>query len=657
MMKICYASQSFYPHIGGVSTYLLNLAKEMVDKGNDVTEVHLRVAGEEHEAHIKGIEIYRVPRDPIDKELMAEYSKFKEKVYKECHYNKKEFTTSPHEIEGFTEYNQINEFFGEQLNEILKERPADIVHIHDFQLLFAYKYVPRGTPCILTWHIPFIENMSKPLSEFLITHMKEYDKIIFSSEEYIKAAVSAGLPEEKTELIHPMANTEIFRPLDVNKEEVREKYKIPKDSKVILCVQRVDPKSGHEHLIRSMPDILKSIPDAKLVFVGGESMSNKISTGRQKLKQDVLDLIRQLRIEESVIWTGTIDYYDLPEVYNAVDVVTLCSKNEGFGLVVSEGMACGKPVVGTKVGGIPIQVKDNTNGFLVGVDDHRATAEAITKILQDKELNERLSKGALDTVEKNFKIERGIEKHLMLYNNVMKSKDEFLEIEYLDASEIQGIITDLDRTITDEPAKPYFDPKDYDRALLKELEDTEISLFLSTGRTIHYVKKLCKHFKVWRCVIAENGAVIYIPSTEKTITLNTSYMTKVKKIVREMNLPGTTIGKVIASIDAKNESLVKDKLGKLADEVDYSRNVNEIMIIPKGVDKGVGVRLAMRYLNINLDDTIVIGDGENDIPMFLNPGFKIALANAYPELKKFANSVTKKPSIEGIREVMSKLKR
>ena len=65
-MKIYYASQSFYPHIGGVSTYLLNLCKEMVKNGNEVIEVHLRPSGEENQDEIKGVSIFRVPKEPID---------------------------------------------------------------------------------------------------------------------------------------------------------------------------------------------------------------------------------------------------------------------------------------------------------------------------------------------------------------------------------------------------------------------------------------------------------------------------------------------------------------------------------------------------------------------------------------------------------------
>ena len=655
-MKIYYASQSFYPYIGGVSTALLNLEKEMVEKGNEVVEVHLRLSGEPHEDEIKGIEIHRVPKEPIDKSVMQGYSKFKESVYKECHYNTKTFTKPYSQMDGYEEFNIVNEYFGKELENLLKHAPADIVHIHDFQLLFTYKYVPRGTPLILTWHIPFIANMSKQLRDFLIKHLNEYDKVVFSSPEYIDAAIKAGLNKEKAELIYPITDTRFFQPIDTNKAAVLEKYNIPKNSKTILCVQRIDPKSGHEQLIRALSKIKKQVPTAKLIFVGSDSMSNKLSKDREQIKKQILKLIKNQNLEKDIIFTGNIDTPSLLNLYNTADLVALCSKNEGFGLSITEAMACGKPVVGTKVGGIPIQIKDNINGYLVDVKDIDATADRITKILKDKTLQKKMSQNSLETVEKNFKLERGIEKHLMLYNKVKQEKDELHHIEHIDTAKIQSIITDFDRTITDKPPKIVFDPADLDLDLLKSLKKLNIDLILATGRNIYYVKKMCQKFKGWRCVVAENGAVIYFPETKKTITINTYYMTRAKKIIRNLNLPGTTIGKVITSSKAKDEEFIKEKLGKLAEKVSFIKNVNEIMILPLGVDKGVGLRIAMRYLNIDMDKTIVIGDGENDISMFMNPGIKIALSNATEKLKKLADHITKNPSTKGMREIIAQIR-
>jgi len=653
-MKIYFASQSFYPYICGVSTHLISLEKEMVKKGNEVVGVHLRHAGEPNADEIKGIEIHRVPKEPIEHEIIVEFNKFKEAIYRECHCNTKTFIKPYYQMEGYEEFNKVNEYFGKELENLLNHAPANIVHIHDFQLLFTYKYVPRGTPLILTWHIPFISDMSKKLSEFLVKHLNEYDKVTFLSQDYIDAAVKAGLQKEKAELVYPITDTHFFRVLDVDKSAVKSIYKIPKNSKIILCVQRLDYKSSHDQLIRAFPKIKEQIQDTKLVFVSDKSMSNKIPKQIEYIKE-ILQLIKKLKLEKDIIFTGDIDNQSLLELYNTADIVTLCSRNEGFGLSITEAMACGKPVVGTRTGGIPIQIKDNINGYLVDVQDIDATSKQITRILKDSKLQKRMSKKSLESVEKYFKIERGIEKHLILYNEAKKGKDELHRMEHLDTTDIRAIITDYEQTITDKMPGDDFNETDIDRGMLRNMRKLNIDLILATERNIRYVKRMCKKFTGWRCIVAENGAVIYFPVTKKTITINTYYMTRAKKLIKNLNLPGTMAGKVIVRARAVDEQLIKEKLGKLNEKVSIIKNANEIMIVPINVDKGLGLRIAMRYLNIDMDKTIVIGNGENSQSMFMNPGIKIALSNAAEKLKKLADHVTKNTSTRGMRELITQI--
>lgn len=645
-MKIYYASQSFYPYIGGVSTYLLNLAREMVRRGNEVVEVHLRPKGETSEDEVKGIEVIRVPKEPIDTELMIGYSKFKEIVYKECHYNEFVFNKPPAEMEGYAEFAKVNEFFGEEVKELIESKPAEVVHIHDFQLIYLYKYVPRGTPLFLTWHIPFADRISPHLKEYLINIMKEYDKVVFSSPEYIKAAVKAGLPKEKTELIHPICNTQHFKKVEGSKELLRKKYNLPKDAKIILCVQRIDPKSGHEQLVKSLPAIIKKVPNAKLVFVGAESLSNKLSKDREMLRQNIIKLIDKLKVKDNIIFTGNIDYGEIPEIYNCADVATLVSQNEGFGLSVTEAMACGVPVIGTKVGGIPLQVVDGKNGYLVSVGDYKKTSERIIKILSDDDLRQKMSKEALKTVAQKFDMSIGIDKHLVMYNKVMREKYEHHRLALLNSDDFNAIITDFDGTLTGEEGE-------LDKSLMKEISTLGKDLILATGRNIYFVRELWKQFSGWRCIVCENGSVIYFPDKEKTITISSSDMTKARKILKAEPV-AKNIGKVVVDLSVKDFKKIKKDLKGL--KLSFKTNEGNVSILPENVDKGLGLKMALQYMNINPEKTIIIGNGENDVDMFNIPGFKVALRNSHTMLKNLADQVVDKPSNEGVREVMKRLK-
>ncbi|MBN2567697.1 glycosyltransferase [Candidatus Woesearchaeota archaeon] len=653
-MIIYYASQSFYPHIGGVSTYLLNLESEMVLRDNKVVEVHLRPPKAETEDEIRGIQVRRVPRERIRKEIMRKYSAFKETIYTACHYPLALKEGACHEIDGFREFNLVNEYFGEELKALLDEDDADIVHIHDFQLLFTYRYVPRGTPLILTWHIPFHDGIPDLIKEFLITNFMEYDRIIFSHPDYIASAVRAGLPEEKCELIYPIANTRLFRKAEVDRTSTLSKHSIP-DGRLILSVQRIDPKSGHEQLIRAMPKVLEKVPDAKLIFIGASSLSNRLSKSREALAKEVHALVDELGLQDRVIFAGNIEYTGLWEVYNCADVVALCSKNEGFGLSITEAMACGRAVLGTRVGGIPLQIAQGKNGYLIERGDIDATAAHLVRILSDDTLRERMEQASLERVENEFRMELGIEKHLALYSGVINTKDEFHKLKYYDISEFRALITDFDRTITDGPHPPDLDRSRLDRDLLRRLERLGLQLFLSTGRPFAFARKLARAFPHWTCIMAENGAVLYFPRTKKTITLDSYHMRQARRRVRAIGIDGTTIGTVYVSVPLGEHTRVMEELIDLADMLSFTVNVDELLILPKNVDKGVGIRLVMRYLQIDLEKTIIIGDGENDVDMYLNPGFKIALANSHPRLKELADEIMDRSSTAGMREFLDRL--
>ena len=422
-MKILFVSQSFYPYIGGVSTHQLNLACGLQENGHKVIEIHLKTSGDLDKENIRGISVYRAPKKPFNRKILDGYFNFKEKIYKECHILKKSFNENPKYVEGFKEYEKVNSVIGNKVVELLEKRSIEIVHVHDFQLLLLHKYVPKEIPLILTWHIPFIKGISRYLRNFLIRHMKRFDKVIFSTEQYVKEAIHKGLSKKRVEQIYPITNTNLFRPMKIEKNKLKEKYGIPKNSKTIVCVQRIDSKSGHEQLIKAFSQVLKTIPNVVLVFVGERSMSAKISNTRQIYEKKVHDLVKKLKLQRKVFFIRNIDYIKLSPIYNLADVVALTSKMEGFGLSVIEGMSCGKPIIGTNVGGIPVQVKDGINGYLVDVNDIETTAKKVIKLLQDKNLREKMGKESIKIVNKKFLMYSGIEKHLSLYNDLLYTKN------------------------------------------------------------------------------------------------------------------------------------------------------------------------------------------------------------------------------------------
>lgn len=125
-------------------------------------------------------------------------------------------------------------------------------------------------------------------------------------------------------------------------------------SPTILFVGGLEPRKGLEYLIFAMEKVLSDIPRAKLIVIG--------RSGLRKNHEDkwFRILVDRLNISKSVIFNDLVDDELLPLYYSSCDVFTLPSRMEGWGLSLMEAMACKKPVVATKVGGVPELVNYST---------------------------------------------------------------------------------------------------------------------------------------------------------------------------------------------------------------------------------------------------------------------------------------------------------
>ena len=476
--------------------------------------------------------------------------------------------------------------------------------------------------------------------------MREFDKVIFSCKEYADAAIASGLPKDKSEVIPPLANTHLFRPKSQN-PSIRKKYGILPDAKLILCVQRIDSKSGHCQLIRAFKDVKVAFPQSILMFVGGDSLTSKISREREKYVNEVHRLIDELSLKDSIFFTGNVPYEELPSYYNTADAVALTSKNEGFGLALTEAMSCAKPVIGTTVPGIMSQIIDGRNGFLVEVGDHATTAKKICELFSNTELCQRMGNESLAIIKEKFETIKGVDKHHRLYNRLLKTKSDW-GLERLKLDDVSAIITDFDRTLADTPGV-------VDTLIIEELRSLGKPLLLATGREENFVKGLAKKFPIWDCIVGENGCFLYFPTRGETWHLGSEAQKKAQRILRESSFPAN-MGKVVISFPRSKENEAETLLSSLRNHLSFIPNVNEIMILPKGINKGTSVKLALQSLGIDQKKTIVIGDGENDVDLFSSPGFKVAVSNATERLKLLADEVTDNPSSAGIMEIIEKLR-
>jgi D-inositol-3-phosphate glycosyltransferase len=183
------------------------------------------------------------------------------------------------------------------------------------------------------------------------------------------------------------------------------------DQKVVLFVGRIQRLKGLEVLVRAfarLGDI-----DARLLIVGGQPGTSPESREISRLQH----LVVRLGIDERTSFVGAVAHEQLPQYYSAADVTVMPSSYESFGLVAVESLACGTPVVATRVGGLTSIVHDGETGLLVPWRDAEMFAESLRRVLEDTAMRQRLAGNARESVL-DYGWDRIADEHLALYEDV-----------------------------------------------------------------------------------------------------------------------------------------------------------------------------------------------------------------------------------------------
>jgi len=180
---------------------------------------------------------------------------------------------------------------------------------------------------------------------------------------------------------------------------------------VIGSVGRLEPRKGHEDLIRAMPDILRQVPQATLCIAGHDPW------GYGPTLQAV---IAELGVEAQVQLVGFEN--DVPAFLHALDIFALASRSEGFGQVVIEAMAAGKPVVASRIAPLTEIVMDGETGLLVEPENPKAFAEAIVWLLTHREAAQHMGRCGQERVRNHFSAEQMAAKTLALYQQVLSAR-------------------------------------------------------------------------------------------------------------------------------------------------------------------------------------------------------------------------------------------
>lgn len=205
-----------------------------------------------------------------------------------------------------------------------------------------------------------------------------------------------SVPSERVCTIPPGVDIELFRPRPMAAS--RAEIGIAPDERVVLFVGRIDPIKGIDTLIDAAGILLSNAsiePAPTFLIVGGDLDADGVPVGPLA---DIANAIAQRGIAARFRLVGSQPQDLLPVFYAAADVVAVPSRYESFGLVAVEALACGKPVVASRVGGLRFTVDEGSTGFLVKPQSPLALAGGLEQILTDATLRTAMSAAARPSV-------------------------------------------------------------------------------------------------------------------------------------------------------------------------------------------------------------------------------------------------------------------
>ena len=271
----------------------------------------------------------------------------------------------------------------------------DVVHSHCWLSAWIGQRLSQsmGVPHVVTFHTLALIKMqsrageSEPEERELVERdaMLTADRIVaFSGHERDAMARLYGADPSKVMLAPCGVDLTKFRPLD--QKEARKRLGL-NGEKVVLYVGRVEPLKGLDLLVETAAQMEAGDQNVRMMVVGGGGPGEP-ETDR------VRRLAEERQVDGLIDFVGRVDHDELPLYYNAADVCVVPSYYESFGLVALESMACGTPVVATRVGGLPTIVHHGHTGYLKSWRCPEAFANSVEMIFSSSGLQESMGAAA-----------------------------------------------------------------------------------------------------------------------------------------------------------------------------------------------------------------------------------------------------------------------
>jgi glycosyltransferase involved in cell wall biosynthesis len=385
-MKVLMLTDYFYPHVGGVEKVVLEISKRLSEMGCKVAVLTLNIDKKDNFENLGSLGIHRTAWSiNLSRVIGVQLAVSLSAPFRLLKVVK---TEKPDVIHA------NNRFFFTTMLAVLLKR------IMNRPLVTTLHIGPVPSGGVMNWLISIYE---KVISKIIVNHS---DKIIAVSIAVKNHAIFLGAAPSKVVVIPNGVDLDEFVPRLPTDEN--ESTRDDNDKIKVLFVGRLIYDKGVQCLIEAAPKILAKNPHVEFVLVGEGPLERKL----RKLAQHA-------GVMYAFEFAGTS--LDVAGVMKACNVFVLPSMREGGRpLVVMEAMACGLPVIVTRVPGIDEIITNNQDGILIDINDSQALADAVLRVIDDREFFSKLGRNARRSAEQNCAWEKTARSVLEVYERLLK---------------------------------------------------------------------------------------------------------------------------------------------------------------------------------------------------------------------------------------------
>ncbi len=400
-MKVLVISEHYFPILGGSTTYVYNLCKNIASLNCEVYLVTI----------------------PDDKNPVLEW------------YKEENFWIYRLKIPKILIKERYFPFFlSLKIKDILNHVEPDVMHFaHGFfvplitilnkrvkekPIVWTIQNIPPYEHSLnifenLSYFNRILESVYRVLADFyghFVLGISKFDYLICVSENTGKLALERDVPKNKIIILQNGVDTNFFAPRD-DKAKIKDDLDFQENEKIILTVSGIIPHKGLDYLVKSIPKVLEKHPDTLFLVIGPVRSRNFFL--RLKTLIDDLKIVDTIKIVEGV------DFDDINKYYAISDVYILPSLEEGRNISVLEAMSSGLPVVGTETS---LRFKDEIPCLKIEERNPDQIAHAIIKLLDNPKYAGELGKNARGYIQKNLSWNKIAEETLDLYNILLNQR-------------------------------------------------------------------------------------------------------------------------------------------------------------------------------------------------------------------------------------------